>query len=227
MAKKSEHLFFNGLPDFEKEAEEEKRLAKTPKAPSFSLEDMEGARQSSYDKGHADGLQNAKDSIEQQTEILVQSLTSRIHDLEQSEGERHDHAINNAIAIAEKSIQHLLPALLDHDKETMIMNALKNFFSDNTPRSTLTLFVNPDMLKPLEKHVLNLSSTLTMQADDALTAAQARLEWVDGTFEFQPDEMVNQILDIMKQYSPQKDDSLDGLAQNTHNNDETDEKQDS
>gem|GEM_PF-6176572 len=62
---------------------------------------------------------------------------------------------------------------------------------------------------------------------NALTAAQVRLEWVDGTFEFQPDEMVNQILDIMKQYSPQKDDSLDGLAQNTHNNDETDEKQDS
>lgn len=227
MAKKREHIFFNSLPDFEKEAEEEKRRAKMPKAPSFSLEDMEGARQSSYDKGHADGLQNAKDSIEQQTEILIQSLTSRIHDLEQAEGERHDHAINNAIAIAEKSIQHLLPALLNHDRETMILNALKDFFSDNTPKSALTLFVNTEMVKPLEKHVSNLSATLTMQADDSLTTAQARLEWVDGTFEFKPDDMVNRILEIMKQYSPEKDVPLDDLAQNTHNNDETDEKQDS
>lgn len=222
MAEKREHIFFNSLPDFEKEAEDHKRLAKMPKAPSFSLEDMEDARKASYDKGHADGLQNAKDSIEQQTEILVQSLTARIHDLEQAEKERHDHAINNAIAIAQKSIQNLLPALLDNNGKSLILSALQEFFSDNTPKSDLTLFVHADMVKPLEKHVTQLSSTLNMKSDDALSITQARLEWVDGTFEFKPDAMVNQILETVKQYSP-----LEDLAQNTHNIEEEPENQDS
>ena len=226
MAKAREHKFFNNLPDFEKEAEEEKRIRQMPKSPSFSLDDMEEARKASYDKGHAEGLQNAKDSIEQQTEILIQSLTNRIHDLEQGEDRRHDLAVTNAIAIAQKSIQHLLPDLIERSGQQLILESLQKFFSDNTPKSNLTLLVHPDMIDSIGKHAQNLSPSMTIKGDELLSTVQARLEWADGTYEFKPDIMVKDILAIVNQYLPKTDDLLDDLAQTTHNKDDNDEQQD-
>lgn len=226
MASDHEHIFFNSLPDFEKEAEEEKRLRKIPKAPSFSLDDMEDARKSAFDKGHTAGLEMAKDSIEQQTEILIQSLTSRIQELENAEEQRHDNAIKNAISIAEKSMQHLLPAIIDRNGYELILNSLKTFFEEHTAKADMTLFVNPDLLKPIEKHIQNLSPTLALKPADSLSATQTRLEWTDGIYEFKPDIMVGEILNIIKQYSPNSDDLLDDLAQTTHTKDNNEEQQD-
>lgn len=220
-------MFFTNLPDFEKEAEEEKKRKRMPKAPSFSLDDMEDARKASYDKGHADGLQAAKDSIEQKTEILIQSLTGRIADLEQNEENRKNQSTENAVNITHKALSALLPTLINEHVSHLITESLDNFFKDQIPKSNMVLLVNPEMEKSVEKYLNTLGQNITLKTDDTIPPTQSKLTWDDGHYEFKPDIMVEQILHIIKQQLPNDaDDALDDSPKTPHNDDETSQTQD-
>ena len=220
MSDKRKQVFYNSLPDFDIQAEEEKRLRAEPKKPTFSLEDMEDARKSSYDKGHADGLQIAKDSIEQKTEILVQSIIDKVRDLEKEEKTREERSIENSIAIASKSLHRLLPAIISDQKKILIQNALTDFFKDHIHRHNLTLFTHPDMIKPVEKYIAMLSADVLLQPDEKLSPTQLKLSWVDGSFEFKPDQMVDDILKIIGDHVPEPSQTLDDSTKNTHTEDD-------
>lgn len=225
--KKNEHLFFNALPDFEKEAEAEMRRRNAPKAPSFSLEDMEEARKSSFAKGREEGLQIAKDAIEQRTEVLIHSLVDRINDLEKAEDLRHTNAIDNSIAIAFKAVTKLMPKILNDYKKPLILDALDNFFTDHINKHTLTLYTHPSMQDAVGRHVKNLSPSITIETDDTMTDDQVRLEWKDGSFEFKPDAMVDKIIAILKGHLHENSESLDESTKKTHNNEIDDNTKDS
>jgi flagellar biosynthesis/type III secretory pathway protein FliH len=217
----NKHIFFNGLPDFEQQEIEEKIKSRTPAAPSFSLEDMETARQESFNKGHADGLQTAKNSIEQQTEILVQSIINDVSSFETQELKRQKRYINDAISIAYKATEKILTALLDDQKEILIKSALTDFMQDHTPKTTLSLYVHPTLEKSVQKYIKILSPTIDLKSDDTLGETQSRMEWIDGTFEFAPDKMVQSILDAI--HGKMNDDQaiVDETQKIDHNKDET------
>jgi flagellar biosynthesis/type III secretory pathway protein FliH len=221
--KKNEHLFFNALPDFEKEAEAEIRRRNAPKSPTFSLEDMDEARKSAFAKGREEGLQIAKDAIEQRTELLIHSLVDRVQDLEREQDMRHAESINNAITIAYKAIEKLIPTLLDRHKTDLILHALSDFFTTHINKNTLTLWVHPSNEQPVAKHINNLSSTILIETDDTMTDSQVRMEWTNGSFEFKPDTMMNKILDIIAGHLTDGSGGLDVSPKNPHNNDETDD----
>jgi flagellar biosynthesis/type III secretory pathway protein FliH len=212
----NKNIFFGNLPDFEKEAEEAKRLAKMPKQPSFSLQDMEDARKAAHEKGRLLGLEQAKNTIEQQTEILVQSLTIRIHELEEAEMDRNKAAISSSIAIATKALEKLIPAILEQEKENLIKQVLTDFFQDHIHKTDLILTVHPEMQGPMEKYCPLLHPNLKLEIDEGLSPVQARLEWQDGVFEFTPDTMMASILNILGQYGDDPVETLDDTAQNTH-----------
>jgi len=226
MSAQKPHFYFGNLPDFEKEAEEAKRMAKMPKAPSFSLDDMEQARKAAYEEGRLLGLEQAKNSIEQQTEILVQSLTDRIHALEQAEIARHDQSIDNSITIAAKAIEKLLPTLLLKEREALIYSALQDFFKDHIAKAALTLSVHPTMVEPMQKYLPILHPELSITDDNTLSDSQARLEWHDGVFTFKPDIMVEAILGTLRDYGAAAAEGLDDMARNTHNESEINKETD-
>ena len=227
MGKANNDIFFDNLPDFEREAEEEKRRAKLPKEPTFSLSDMEEARKASFDRGHAEGLQQAKDSIEQQTEILVQSLVDRIHDLENAEQKRYDKAIEDSISITKTAIEKLIPSIIETQQEELIQKALAEFFTDHTAKSQMALFVHPDMVKPIEKYAKMINNRLKVNSDNMLTLSQVRLEWEDGQFTFKPDNMMSEILGILGAYLGKTDDLLDEPSKTPHNEENNTNQQDS
>lgn len=218
MTNKRKKFLFD-LHDFQKEAEEEKerRKNKNPPPPMFSLEDMESARQHAFEAGKQEGLQQAKDSIEQQTEIAVQSLTDAIKTLEEAEASRYDAYLNHSVAMAYKALKKALSPLLDVTREDQIKAALQTFFQDNTQKSDLTLFVHSSMVTAIEKHAKGLSPTMVVEKDDTLSAAQARIEWTNGIFEFKPDALVVQILQLFEKQLPDSEPSLDEQAKTQHN----------
>ena len=197
MANVPNNPFFNNLPDFEQQAIEEKIRAHTPAAPTFSLEDMEIARTESYNKGHAEGLEQAKNSIEQKTEILVQSIVDNIQNFENNEIKRQADYINNAVNIAYKAAEKLLHTVLLDQKEALIKQALLDFMDEHTPKTELTLFVHPELEKSVSKYVTMLSPNISLKTDENFNNTQCRMEWVDGTFEFTPDTMVTNILNAI------------------------------
>ena len=224
MSAQKRHVFFSNLPDFEKEAEEEKRLRNTPKAPTFSLDDMEQARQSSHEEGRLLGHEQAKNSIEQQTEILVRSLTDRIHALEINEEKRYEEAINNSLVVTLKALEKLLPTIINVHNDALLRKSLEDFFADHSTKATMTLYVHPAMKESVQKYAPMLSPKLHLDTDEKLSNHQSRLEWEDGVFEFKPDEMIDTILDIIKQYAGGGTESLDVAAKNPHTID-TEEQQ--
>jgi flagellar biosynthesis/type III secretory pathway protein FliH len=213
--------FFNSLPDFEQQAIEEKMRAHAPVAPSFSLEDMEQARKESFDKGQEKGLQMAKDAIEQKTEILVQSMIDNIQIFEKNEIVRQADYIDNAVSIAYRATRKLLKTVLDAEKDTLIKRAIHDFMDDHTSKTALTLYVHPSMVQSVEKYTAMMSSTMVVNGDTALQDTQCRMEWVDGTFEFKPEAMVEQILTVMRPPNVETPDDnavVDAPEKITHNN---------
>jgi len=216
MSAKKRHVFFSGLPDFEKEAEEEKRLRKMPKAPTFSLDDMEQARKNAHEEGRLLGHEQAKNSIEQQTEILVRSLVDHIDSLEKNEDRRYHEAINNSLVVTLKALEKLLPTIINVHNDALLKKTLEDFFADHSTRATMTLYVHPEMKDAVAKYCTMLSPNLKLEIDNALSHHQSRLEWEDGVFEFKPDEMIDTVLNIIKQYTDDETESLDEGPKNPH-----------
>ena len=225
MNTKTNHFYFGNLPDFEKEAEEARRRAKMPKAPTFSLDDMEEARKAAHEEGRKKGLEQATNSIEQQTEILIQSLTERIHDLEKAESARHTDAVQNSILIATKALEKLLPTILMEEKETLIKHALNDFFSDHIAKSDLVLSVHSSMAGPMQKYAPLLHPDLKLETDDTLSTTSARLEWKDGVFEYKPEPMIDTIINALKDYAGVSTETLDEPAKNPHTDEVQEEEQ--
>jgi len=217
MVEKNSHIFFSGLPDFEAQAEEEKRLRKIPKAPSFSLEDMEQARKSAFEQGREEGFQQATQSIEQKTELLMQSVVGQINDLENQEQDRQDQYLENSIAISYQSLQKLLPAILIQEKGDLIINAIKTFLADNIPKGEMHLFVSPGMTKSVEKFIRQVSQSIMVKADKNMSDSQSRIEWVDGQFDYNPDMMIEEILAILSEKDGIEGKPLDESPKKPHN----------
>ena len=226
MTDKGKKFFFD-LHDFEKEAEEEKekRKNKTPPAPSFSLEDMEEARKASFDKGKEHGLQLARDSIEQRTELMVQSLADHVQALERAEQKRTDDYLAHSVAMTYKALKRLLQPLLDQKKEELIKAALIEFFAETTRKADMTLFIHPSMTDAISRHAQNLSSALAIKADNAMDPSQVRVEWASGIFEFKPDRLMEQILQTLEGRVENADLTLDDPSKKPHTTDMTSTKE--
>ena len=230
--KKKKFLF--DLHDFEREAEEakEKRKNKTPPAPTFSLDDMEAARTAAFEKGREKGLEQAKDSIEQQTELLVQSLGQTLADLQSAEQKRHDIYLNHAVSMTYKTVSKMLPLLLDETKDQLIKTALHEFFTETTLKNPLTLFIHPSMKAPLEKYIQTVNHDITIMDDETLNPTQTRVEWQNGAFEFKPDHLMERILQtiqgrLIEDAHDVSEQILDAPEKKPHNEIIDTEKQDS
>jgi|GEM_PF-2666660 len=222
MTQENLNIFFSSLPDFETEAAEEKRLARLPKEPSFSLSDMEQARTDAQKKGYNDGLEAAKLTIEQRTELLVQSIVDDVSLFKGHDEERYDLFINQSIDVSFKTVKALVSPILNQEKETLIEASLRSFFEDHSTRATLTIYVHPDMKTPVEKYITMINPDLILKTDDTLDTTNCYIKWDDGEFRFEPDKMLQSILDIMQSYNNNADDvePLDEASKKQH----TDEK---
>ena len=219
MANNYQKFFFDKY-DFQREADEEleRRKNKKPPEPTFSLADMEAARKAAFEDGRETGLQSAKDSIEQKTELLVQSAIENFKTVEIAEMARQQAYIDNAIRMSFKGLSTLLPAILETEKESLIQTALHDFFVEHTPKTQLTLFVHSTMTDPVTKYAQMLNPSLSVKPDDALSETQARIEWVDGTFDFDPDALMERILQTLKgKVETDGEPVLDETAKTPHN----------
>jgi flagellar biosynthesis/type III secretory pathway protein FliH len=217
MAQNLDNIFFNGLPDFETEAAEEKRRARMPKEPTFSLKDMEQARAEARQKGYDEGLEAAKLSIEQKTEILIQSVVEDIESMKGEEENRYNASIQNAVSMAYQSIEIIIAPLLDQEKENLIQSALHDFFADHISKSKLALYVHPDMKDPVSKYITMLNPDIELKTDQNMHDTNAKIEWVDGVFDFQPDKLVQNILSVISSYNDTNTDTLDDHEKTPHN----------
>lgn len=232
MVNSNDNIFFTGLPDFEIEEAEEKRKAKLPKEPSFSLKDMEQARAEAKRQGYDEGLEAAKLSLEQKCEVLIHSIVQKINDFEDEDQKRHDLYIQNSVNVTNKAVTTLMAPLLDHSKIDLLQKSLADFFEGHSHKSQMTLFVHPTMIDPITPYIGMLSPNVVMEPDETLMDSDAKLKWVDGEFKYEPSQMVDHILNILGNYDTSSTDEeqnnngesnggLDDSIQTPHNDEDT------
>lgn len=212
--------FLFDLHNFDEEAEAE-RLRKNPPQPTFSLQDMEDARKAAFEKGREEGLRVAVDSIEQKTEILMQSVVQNIHDLERAEAQRSEMFVQNSIAIADKALQKLLPDIIRTHGNHMLFESLRLFFEDSRPKTSILLTVHPSMVEATQKQIDLLGITMTIKGDEKLSTTQAIMKWDDGHLNFSPEALSTSILGILKTYYSNTAEMLDDSEKTPHNEQDT------
>lgn len=218
MSDKNKKFLFD-LNNFDTYFEEEQK--KKPVEPTFSLQDMEDARNAAFAKGKTEGAQIAKDSIEQRTEILVQSLISTISALEQKESTRNQKFEQDALVLAYKTLQTLIPALEDSIAIEDVKRFLSEFFLSAIPTSGFTLTVHSDMQDAITPHAQKLSSTISIETDDTLPPSSARIDWTQGHATWKPQIVTEKILSLISAHiddpNALKAESLDESTKKPHN----------
>lgn len=206
--------FLFDLNNFDEHFEAEKN--KKPPEPTFSLHDMEEARTAAFEKGKQEGAQIAKDSIEQRTEILAQSLAANINGLEQSEQKRREHYTQDMLSIVHKALKTMMPSLYKTAIAQEIEDFLRDFFRQTAPRSNFVLHVHPDMINQITPLAQKIHTDLVIAGDSALSPTTARIEWPYGCAQWNPDDMMHRILDIIAQQVSDPSLLLDESAKNQH-----------
>jgi flagellar biosynthesis/type III secretory pathway protein FliH len=208
--------FLFDLHHFDEETEEEKKK-KNPPAPTFSMQDMDNARSEAFEKGKTEGLQAAKDSIVQRTELVVQSIAGNLSALEMQETERSDLFKQNNITLTHKALKKAFPELLDQTASAQIKLFLNDFFEETRIKSGFVLYVHPDIETQLNDYIPKFQADITLKADDTLAPNASKIEWEKGHAYFDPDSMAKQLLDIIAQQVADKAELLDESVKKPHN----------
>lgn len=207
------------LNNFDEDDDKEKK--KAPPAPTFSLEDMESARKQAHEKGKEEGARIAKESIEQRTEILVQSIAHNFTSLDAQEDQRNKRFVDDSVLMTYKALKACLPSIMKDAAETEIKKALEGFFAGAGRGQSYKLFVHSDMKAAIEKYADAMHANITIQTDDSLAVSGSRIEWASGVAEWAPDKTAEAIIEIMKPFIHEKSELLDDSTKKTHNEQET------
>ena len=183
---------------------------------------MEEARGAAFEKGKTEGAQIAKDSIEQRTEILVQSIAGNISTLERGEQARRDQYVQDALIIAYKTLQTLVPSLSNTLATEDINRFLKDFFKSTATQSGFQLTIHPDMEEAITPRAAVIHSDLKIVTDPKLAPTAATITWSEGHATWKPQAINDKILELIKTHisDPKSLEAelLDESTKKTHNN---------
>lgn len=208
--------FLFDLHNFDELSDEERRK-KEPPAPTFSLQDMEEARNGAFEKGKHEGAQIAKDSMAQRTEILVQSIAGNLTLLESQENERLSTFEQDYFILVHKALSAVFPKLLEETATMELKNFMTGFFHETTANNGYSLYIHPDMVDAVTPHAKKMHPAISVYADEKLTPSAARIEWTKGTAIWNPEKMANEILDIIARHVNNPAELLDESGKNKHN----------
>ena len=210
--------FLFDLNNFDELSEEEERK-KNPPAPTFSLADMEEARASAFEKGKSEGLQMAKDSIEQRMEIIVQSLAQNFATLENEESIRSDKLEKACFVIIYKALKSVFPALFVAVSKTEIENFITKFFDETATKSQYKLIVHSDLVDTITPIAKKIHPEIIVKGDDKTPLSSAHIEWTQGKATWNPQKTADDIMAIIARYVDNPAELLDESAKTTHNED--------
>lgn len=218
--KNKKYLF--DLHNFDIDAEAEKKKDKTPPEPTFSIKDMEQARMESYEKGKAEGIQTAKESIEQRTEVVVQTLAAQLQQLEAKESERKADYEQSSLILIFNALQKIFPSLFEITKENEIKTYLEHFFQEAQSKIGYEITVHPDLQAPLEKYTQTLHPNTILSTNPQMSPNAVTIDWEKGCAHYNPEDMAQKLLDIIMDKVKDKSELLDDSTKKTHNEDATD-----
>ena len=154
--------------------------------PTFSLEEMEAARQAAYAEGDAAGRQDVVNGIEKQLLNGLGRLVEQMGALSQDQARYQDGLTARSVELALKALRKMFPALAERDGLVEIEAVLAECLQEARTEPRISIRIAGALVEPLQERVGALSAaaghegTITVLADDTLGESDCRVEWAQG-----------------------------------------------
>ncbi|MCB1531649.1 MAG: hypothetical protein KDJ35_02155 [Alphaproteobacteria bacterium] len=212
--------FFFHMNIFDDDVEDE--VEETPPPPVFSEEELADARKSGYEKGKADGSDEAskaeKSSRAQLVATVLQQIGEKTDDLftqEQKRGKLYEReAVELCLHVFEKMFPHYNK---EHGFEEL-KASISNILEKQQNQIKIQIYVQPDIVEAIQKMIAELKNkgfqaVITVEADENLPHGGCKMSWHDGGALHDPEALAEQIKALMQQ-------TLAGTAPNSHDKEE-------
>lgn len=175
--------YFFDLNNFDSSAVPEPEEDLPPPPPIFSLEELDAAKQQSFEQGRAVGQQEEQQSRAQYIATQISELNTQILSLILSEQIRENRFEQEVIHLCRTLISKLFPALTQRGGTEEIERVISQVLSKQ-PASRITIEVPTDDAKDIKSHLLALKDIepdrLSIVGIDSLGKGSCRMKWQDG-----------------------------------------------
>jgi flagellar assembly protein FliH len=165
---------------------EDGRSGRGKKEPTFSLAELEAAKEAAHAAGIAAGLESAREGYERLAAQALAEASRKMDALDLAQAESSAATRRNAVEVAVTIVRKLLPRLEARhgiaEVEQLVGECLNQLFDE--PR--VVIRVHESLLEVLRDRVEALAQSagfpgrLILIADDTIGPGDCRVEWADG-----------------------------------------------
>jgi flagellar biosynthesis/type III secretory pathway protein FliH len=168
------------------DAEEELASEESAPPPRFSEQELEAARESGFAAGLAQGLDQARNSIEQQTAVTLSMLEEHLAALERGEQAARHASIQDVVTLARAMATKIAGDLIARAPQTIVETVITDSLQRLYGETEIVLRVNNDLVAPIEARLDGIRAAcgfvgqVSVVGDSQLGLADCRVEWSDG-----------------------------------------------
>ncbi len=172
--------------DFEMELareEEERRLAAMPKEPTFTQSELDAQKSQSFEEGKTAGLQEAKESLEANTNQIIQKIGQQVVDLSQSQQAVMQEISEDSLTLFGTMIQKVFPKYVEEYGLNEIHSLIQNALEIAVDAPAINIFVHPDMIGPTEEKIKEMSAMhpfegkIEVTGNDSMGLSDCEVRW--------------------------------------------------
>ncbi|MBM84833.1 MAG: hypothetical protein CMM47_02275 [Rhodospirillaceae bacterium] len=189
----------------EKEAQlEAERLAREDAAPTFTVEEMEEAKQAAYQNGKQEGKAEILASLEQQANLSLEQILQQVGDLLLEYKKWKAEIEHDAINLATSIMRKLAPELLRGSELPQIEHTINEAFRFLTDQPKVMIRVAADLEEQIKEKVNLMASRVgyegqvVLVGDPELELTDCRISWHAGAVERALDETWAQIDEMIE-----------------------------
>lgn len=176
--------------------EEEEDLPPPP--PSFSEEELEAARIAAYDKGKADGMAEALNSIEMQIAETLGIIRENFNIIFDAEDRRNHIFEKEAVQLSSALITHVFPILNEAYGLEGVKKTITDALDIMREQPELVIDAPPAYAEAIQLHldgILRIEDTIrcTVRGNDTLETGECRITWHNGMAIRDPKALIKEI----------------------------------
>lgn len=158
-------------------------------APVFSEDQMRYAREEEYQKGYSQGLEEARQSVDNTVAGLVKQMMVQVDALLAAEQENRVRMQHVAIQTVVASIKKLWPSVVARAGLDTVLETVQQALESNAEETRLVIRVHDTMLDPVINRLPEIqeqkafAGKIIVLSDPAVGTGDCKVEWADGGME--------------------------------------------
>ena len=172
--------------------------------PTYSQEEIDEAKEASYQLGRQEGMSSAMAGIEQQVSVSLEGVLSKIDELNQTHRKWTSEIQRDAVRLSATIMRKLAPELIRGTELPQIEHVINQAFQFLTEQPKVMIRVASELEAPLRDKVQLMASRVgyegevVLVGDPELVATDCRVSWAAGAVERALDETWSEIDEMVE-----------------------------